>query len=129
MIRVRLREIKESAKRMEDLMNHYRKNYMKDVDPKKDKIDPELQLKDDFNAMAVAVSAFRQAIDTYANHVEQALRNLENILDLWNEWAKCKIKEAPPADKTKTLIDTTRTKPFPDPPIKTGDKMLTSFYL
>jgi ElaB/YqjD/DUF883 family membrane-anchored ribosome-binding protein len=123
MIRVRLREIKQSAKRMEDLMNHYRQNYIRNISQDKDKIDADLKLKDNFNAMAVAVSAFRQAADKYAAEVEKGLKELENILDKWNEWAECKIKEPPPEKNTTTLIDTTRTKPFPDTPINTAKEI------
>ncbi len=123
MIRVRLREIKKSAERMDFLMGHYKKNYMKTVDPKKDKIDPDLNLKDNVEAMAVAVTAFKKAVDNYAKQMEQSLKDLENILDIWNIYKKCDIDNPPPADKTKELIDTTRTKPFPEPPIKTGDEI------
>jgi len=123
MIRVRLREIKQSAKRMNDLMNHYKENYIKDISQDKDKIDPKLKLKDNFNAMAVAVSAFRQAIDKYAGEVEKGLKELENILDEWNKWAECTIKEPPPEKNTTALIDKTSTQPFPDTPVKTAKEI------
>lgn len=123
LIRVRLRELKNSAKRMEDLMIFYKNNYIKNVAADKDKIDPGLNLKNQFNALEVAISAYRLAIDNYANDVEKALKNLENILDLWNTWADCKILTPPPADSTKRLIDSTRTKPFPDPPVKPSEEL------
>jgi hypothetical protein len=123
MFRVRLREIKQSAKRMDDLMDHYKENYIKDISQDKDKIDPDLKLKDNLNAMAVAVSAFRQAIDKYAGEVEKGLMNLESILDKWNEWAECDIDNPPPEKNTTTLIDTTKTQPFPDTPVKTAKEI------
>ena len=123
MIRVRLREIKESAKRMDDLMKHYRQNYIRNISQEKDKIDADLKLKDNFNAMAVAVSAFRQAADKYAAEVEKGLKELENILDEWNKWADCTIKEPPPEKNTTALIDSTSTRPFPDTPVNTAKEI------
>jgi len=123
MIRVRLREIKQSAKRMEDLMTHYRQNYIRNISQDKDKIDADLKLKDNFNAMAVAVSAFRKAADKYAAEVEKGLKELENILDEWNKWADCTIKEPPPEKNTTALIDSTITRPFPDTPVNTAKEI------
>ena len=123
MIRVRLREIKKSAERMDFLMGHYIENYMKTTDPKKDKIDPDLKLKDNIEAMAVAVKVFKKEVDDYAKQMEQSLKDLESILDAWNVYKRCEKDNPPPDDKTKELIDTTRIKPFPEPPIKTGNEI------
>lgn len=126
MIRVRLREINESAKRMEFLMADYRKNYIKNIDPKKDKINSKLQLNSKFGKLEVAVATFKKDIGTYTADMEKVLSELESILDLWNVWADCKITIPPAQETTKRLITNALKIKFPDPPLKLSDDIKTA---
>jgi hypothetical protein len=122
-IRVRLREIKDSAKRMKDLVDIYQKKYIKNIDPKKDKIKPESGLRENFRDLVISVTNFNIQVGQLAADMEKALKELEEILKAWNIYAECKIDFPPPPGPTDSLVTANRTKPFPEAPVKTAEEI------
>jgi len=122
-IRVRLREINNSVKRMKDLTDIYKQKYVRAVDPKKDKIKPESKLKENFNNLCISVATFCLQVGQMTADMEKALKELEEILKEWNSFADCKIIIPPPPGPTDSLVQANRTKKFPDAPVKAAEEI------
>ena len=108
MIRVRIREIQQSIDRMNGLMNYFKKNYVKANADKK--------YHDMINKMQADISNFKRDAGKLINDMEGWLKDLENYLKLFNEWASCK-RATPPAKKIQEeIMEKIKDADWPAPP-------------
>jgi hypothetical protein len=96
LLRLRMREIWQSAQRIQALALSFREDYVKGASP----VDIETQLKDLERDTAGFAAAAGEAIQAS----EIALRFLEDILDEWSDWSAGRRPFPPPVTDSTSVI-------------------------
>jgi hypothetical protein len=107
LVRLRMREIWQSARRMQDLLDDLRKDYVRSGPP----ADVEGLLAKLARDTAGFVAAAAKAIPTS----ELALRSLEGVLDQWGEWAAGSRPFPPPVTDSQAIFRQVKDIRWPDP--------------
>lgn len=115
LIRLRMREIWQSAQRMQGLMGSFRQDHLKPNAP--------AGHQDIIRAVAVAVADFVVRVGQEIQRQELLLRELEQYLDLWNKWASCQNPSPPPAATAKDIIRRVRATRWPAPPSQQAEDL------
>ncbi|RPJ00211.1 MAG: hypothetical protein EHM31_08585 [Candidatus Aminicenantes bacterium] len=105
--RLRMREIWQSVRRMEDLSRSFRKDYVR-VPAPPDLEEPLSKLEHD---AAGFVAASGEAIRA----TELAVRSLEEVLDTWGAWASGRRPFPPPITDSQTISRQVKDIVWPDP--------------
>ncbi len=108
LIRLRIRELWQSAQRMNGLMGHFKTEYLKPDAPDED--------RDMIDKITAQIVSFVKDVGDAIKQTEQLLRDLEHILDLWNEWASCKLPDPPEKKLTEDLLKDVPKIKWPAPP-------------
>ena len=110
LIRLRLRETWQSARRMQDLAVRFGQDYIRG-DPPSDIGAALARLESDTSAFAAAAGASLQETDL-------AVRSLDAIMDTWGEWAQGRRPFPAPVTDSQALAKRVREirRPDPDPP-------------
>lgn len=110
MIRVSLREMQQSLNRIKSLLDFFKKQkYVKDTAPK--------EYHDMVKSLEEEASKFSKEIKKSIDAYEKALKNLEKMLNAWNEWAACKEPDPPTEEdhkKTKKEFEDVTWPSSPD---------------
>ncbi len=115
LIRLRMREIWQSAQRMQGLMDSFRQDHLKPNAP--------AGHQDTVRAVAVAVADFVLRVGQEIQRQELLLRELESYLDLWNKWASCQNPSPPPAATAQDIIKRVRATRWPAPPSRQAEDL------
>jgi len=108
LIRLRMREIWQSARRIQGLVESFRTDYVK-AEPPADVSDLLAKLsRDSAGFVAAAAEAIQRS--------ELALRFLEEILDEWSEWAAGRRPFPPPITDSNDIVKRIKSISWPEPP-------------
>ncbi len=110
LIRLRLREINQSVQRMTGLLANFKKEYVKDNAP--------ADARESIDKLAASVAMFATQVGQTIQNTEALLKQLEQLLHLWNEWAKCNLDKPPSKEAGRDIIKQVRRISWPAPPIK-----------
>ena len=108
LMRLRMREIWQSAQRVQGLVTHFQKEYIKP--------NPPADVGDMMRTLTVQVNNYVTQVGQTIQSVELILRGIEANLDLWNEWAACRRPFPPPKPDIEALVEKFRKITWPDPP-------------
>ncbi len=108
LVRLRMRESWQSARRAESLVDRFREDYVRD-DPPPDAAGLLASLDRD-------TAAFTEAHGRAVQAAELALRSLEKALDLWTEWAEGRRPFPPPVTDSIRVVERLARTAWPDPP-------------
>jgi len=115
LVRLRMRELWQSAQRLEGLVVHFQKNYLKPDPP------PEvaaLVLK-----LAGAIAGFTIDGGESIRRTELALRRLEEVLGQWDEWAAGLRPFPPPVTDSQDILKRVGLAAWPAPPAADIDRL------
>ena len=115
LIRLRMREIGESARRMQGLMGNFRQEHLKPTAPAQD--------RGKIDAIAVAVTNFVTAAGQEIQRQELLLQGLEQVLDLWNRWAACEFKSPPDRKIADEILKKGKGARWPSPPLQQAEEL------
>jgi hypothetical protein len=115
LIRLRMREIKESCHRMQGLMAGFLKDHLKPTAAAAD--------RKAIDALFVAVSNFTKAVGEHLKSQELLLKALESYLDLWNRWASCELKTPPERKTVDEIIKKAKGANWPAPPLQQAEEL------
>jgi len=107
LVRLRMRELWQSARRTEDLSGSFKKDYVRDTAP------PDLEellSKLEHDAAGV-VAASGEAIQA----TELVARSLEEVLDTWGAWASGRRPFPPPVTDSQAIFRQVKEIGWPDP--------------
>ena len=105
--RLRMREIWQSARRIEDLAASFRKDYVRgDVPPEVDEM---------LAALEREAAGFAAASGEAIKATELAVRSLEYVLDTWDAWAAGRRPFPPPVTDSRAVIRSARDVRWPEP--------------
>jgi hypothetical protein len=107
LIRLRMREIWQSARRARDLAVAFRKDYVRAALPP----DVEGLLAGLDRETAGSVAAAGEAIQA----TELAVRSLEDVLDVWGEWADGRRPFPPPVTDSQAVVRQGKEIRWPEP--------------
>ncbi|OGD26000.1 MAG: hypothetical protein A2V57_10450 [Candidatus Aminicenantes bacterium RBG_19FT_COMBO_65_30] len=108
LVRLRMREVWQSARRMRGLLESFRKDYIK--------AEPPAEVDDLLTKLARDTAGFVAAAGVAIQKSELALRFLEEILDQWSEWAAGRRPFPPPVTDSNDVAKRTKNIAWPDPP-------------
>lgn len=115
LIRLRMLEIEESARRMQGLMRNFRQDHLKPTAPAPD--------RGKIDTIAVAVTNFVTAAGQEIRRQELLLQGLEQVLDLWNRWASGELR-SPPAKRTAgAILSRAKSARWPAPPLRQAEEL------
>jgi len=107
LIRLRMREIWQSARRIEDLAASFRKDYVRgDVPPDVDGL---------LAALEREAAGFAAASGEAIKATELAVRSLEYLLDTWDAWAAGGRPFPPPVTDSRAVIRSAKDIRWPEP--------------
>ena len=106
LIRLRMREIWQSARRRQDLAGSFRKDYVREIPPP----DVEELLANLERDTAGFVSSSEKAIRA----TEMAVRSLEEVLDMWGAWAAGRRPYPPPITDSQAIFRQVKDIRWPD---------------
>ncbi len=115
LIRLRMREIEESGRRMQGLMAGFLKDHLKPTAAAAD--------RRAIDALFVAMSNFTKAAGEHLKRRELLLKGLESYLDLWNRWASCELKTPPDRKTVEDFIKAWGAKKWPAPPLQQAEDL------
>jgi hypothetical protein len=95
LVRLRMREVWQSARRMQDLAGSFRKGYVK--------IAPAAEIERRFTSLDGETSAFAAASGEAIQASELAVRSLEEVLDGWGAWAAGRRPFPPPVTDSQAI--------------------------
>ncbi|HMA54314.1 MAG TPA: hypothetical protein VKT17_07615 [Acidobacteriota bacterium] len=107
LVRLRMREVWQSARRMQDLAAGFRRDYVKSAPPAEIG-DLLARLDRDTGGFAAAAGGSIQA-------TELAVRSLEVVLDQWSAWAAARRPFPPPITDSQAILKQIRDIRWPDP--------------
>ena len=110
LIRLRLREIQQSAQRMSSLVGNFKKEYVKSNAPG--------DARSMIDKLAASILSFVNQVGQTIQNTELILRDLEQLLKLWNDWAACHIDEPPDKSSGTDIVKRARGTSWPSPPVK-----------
>ncbi len=107
LIRLRMREIWQSARRVEDLAARIRKDYVRgDAPPDVDGLLTKLERE---------AAGFAAAAGEAIQATELAVRALENVLDTWEAWAAGRRPFPPPVTDSRAIVKRIEGARWPEP--------------
>ncbi len=115
LIRLRMRELWQSAQRMNGLMGNFKNDYLKPDAPD--------EHRDMIDKIAASIAEFVKNVGQAIQQTEHLLRDLEQILDLWNEWASCKLPDPPDKKRTDDLKRDVGRIRWPAPPAPQAEEI------
>jgi len=107
LIRLGLREIWQSARRMQDLAGSFRKDYIAGA--------PPLEAAELFTRLDRETSGFVEASGEAIQSTELAVRSLEEVLDEWNAWAAGRRPFPPPITDSQAVTRQVMDVRWPGP--------------
>jgi hypothetical protein len=117
LLRLRTREIWQSARRMQDLAGSFREDYLRGAAPS----DVESALA----GLERDTSAYAAAAGEALQETELAVRSLEALLDTWGSWADGRRPFPPPVTDLQALVKRVEEIRWPDPaPASAGAAVL-----
>ncbi len=108
LVRLRMREIWQSALRLKALVEGFRKDYLRG--------DPPAQMSGLFISLERGAAAHAEASGRASQRTELALRELEATLRLWSEWAEGGRPFPPPVTASAAAVKGLAGVAWPDPP-------------
>jgi hypothetical protein len=108
LIRLRMREIWQSARRIEGLVESFRKDYVKAGTP--------ADLEGSLAELARGTSLYAATAGEAIGAGELALLGFEEVLDQWGEWADGLRPFPPPVTDSNAAVRQARAVSWPDPP-------------
>ena len=108
LVRLRMRESWQSARRIEGLVAGFRRDYVKAGAPP--------GVTDALAELARAAGLYVAAAGEALREGEAALRELEEVLDRWGEWADGLRPFPPPVTDSNAALRRARAVPRPNPP-------------
>jgi hypothetical protein len=108
LIRLRMREVWQSAQRMQGLLDGFRKDY---IGP-----DPPADVDGPVGKLAAETGEYVHDAGEAIPRTEGALRLLEETLDQWNAWAGGRRPFPPPVTDSNEILKRTKATPWPVPP-------------
>ncbi len=112
LVRLRMREIWQSAQRMQGLATSVRKDYVKP--------DPPADVDGLITKLAGDAAGFVDDVGQTIQKTELTLRALEETLELWDEWAADRRPFPPPVTDSIGVLKRVGDTPWPTPP---GDEV------
>ena len=106
-IRLRTREIWQSARRMQDLSVSFRKDYVGNT--------PSAEVGERLAGLERDTAGFVTAVAEAAQATELAVRALEEVLDTWGEWAEGRRPFPPPVTDSQAAIKQVKGIHWPEP--------------
>jgi hypothetical protein len=107
LIRLRMREIWQSARRMQDLAGSFRRDYVKSA--------PSAEIEQLFTRLDGETSGFATASGGAIQASELAVRSLEEVLDGWDAWAAARRPFPPPITDSQAMLRQIKNIRWPDP--------------
>jgi len=107
-VRLRMRELWQSARRLQGLLDHLQADYVRPRAP--------VGIADSVGRLSGGIADFVGAADERARRTELGLRRLEELLGRWDEWAEGNRPFPPPMTDSKALLAETGQTVWPEPP-------------
>ena len=115
LVRLRMREIWQSAQRMQGLTTSVRKDQVKP--------DPPAGVDGLLTKLASAIAVFTSDGGESIRRTELALRRLEEVLGQWDEWAAGLRPFPPPVTDSKDVLARMGQAAWPAPPAADADRL------
>ncbi len=106
LIRLRMREVWQSARRMQDLAGSFRKDYVRSA--------PPAGIEELFTRLDGEASGFAAASGEVIQRTELGVRSLEEILDEWGAWAAARRPFPPPITDSQAISRQAKDIRWPD---------------
>ncbi len=113
--RLRMRELWQSAQRMQGLVNNFEKDYLKP--------DPPPDVDGLITKLAGEIAGFVGDAGESIQRTELALRRLEEVLGQWDEWAAGLRPFPPPVTDSKDVMARLGQTNWPAPPSADADRL------
>ena len=107
-VRLRMRELWQSAQRLRGLTDRFEKDYMKPS--------PPAGIGEMVGKLDDRIGVFVGSADASVRLTELALRRLEELLGQWGEWAEGTRPFPPPVTDSKVLLTEAGQTIWPEPP-------------
>ncbi len=108
LIRLRMREVWQSARRMQDLAGGFRKDYVRSA--------PPAEVEELFTRLDGETSRFAAASGEAIQATELVVRSLEEVLDEWGAWAAGRRPFPPPLTDSQAVSRQVKGIRWPDRP-------------
>ena len=108
LIRLRMRELWQSAQRLRGLVVNFEKDYLKPEPP----AEVEAQIK----KLADDIAGFAGAVGETIQRTELALRRLEEVLGQWDDWAAGLRPFPPPVTDSRDILEKAGIAAWTSPP-------------
>jgi hypothetical protein len=115
LVRLRMREFWQSAQRLEGLVVHFQKDYLKP--------DPPPEAAALIAKLAGAIAGFSSDGGESIRRTELALRRLEEVLGQWDEWAAGLRPFPPPVTDSRDILKRVGLAAWPAPPAADIDRL------
>jgi hypothetical protein len=115
LVRLRMRELWQSAQRLEGLVVNFQKDYLKP--------DPPPGVEDLMKKLAGDIDGFVESAGESIRRTELALRRLEEVLGQWDEWAAALRPFPPPVTDSKDILAMVGKAAWPSPPAADTDRL------
>ncbi|MGB8960061.1 MAG: hypothetical protein WCC00_13715 [Candidatus Aminicenantales bacterium] len=113
LVRLRMREVWQSARRMQDLAGSFRRDYVRSV--------PPAGIEELFTRLDGETSGFAAASGEAIRATELVVRSLEEVLDEWGAWAAARRPFPPPITDSQAISRWAKDIRWPDrAPAATG---------
>jgi hypothetical protein len=109
LIRLRTREIWQSARRMQDLSTSFQKDYIRNA--------PSAEIGERLAGLERDTAGFVTAAGEAAQATELAVRSLEAVLDTWGEWAEGRRPFPPPVTDSQAAVKQVKGILWPEPAV------------
>jgi len=116
LVRLRLREIWQSARRMQDLAVSFRKDYVRNT--------PSAEIGERLAGLERDTAGFVTAVGEAAQATELAVRSLEEVLDTWGEWADGRRPFPPPVTDTQSVVKQVQGVLWPEPAVDSAAALM-----
>ena len=117
LVRLRTRELWQSAQRLQGLVVNFQKDYLKP--------DPPAGIEDLMKKLASDIAGFVGDVGETIRQTELALRRLEEVLGQWDEWAAGLRPFPPPVTDSKEILAMVGKADWPTPPAADADRLKT----
>jgi hypothetical protein len=114
-IRLRMRELWQSAQRLQGLLVSFQKDYLRP--------NPPDGIEDRMKKLAGDIAAFVDEAGEGIRRTELALRRLEEVLGQWDEWAAGPRPFPPPVTDSKDILTRAGKVAWPAPPATAVDRL------
>jgi hypothetical protein len=115
LVRLRMRELWQSAQRLQGLVVHFQEDYLKP--------DPPPDVAALIAKLAGAIAGFTSDGGESIRRTELALRRLEEVLGQWDEWAAGLRPFPPPVTDSQDVLARVGQAAWPAPPAADADRL------